>query len=398
MSNLNKLIHKNYYIKGIPASVGIFSGRVSIFNKSSKNDKKHILIISDLNPDNINKILKFGGLITEFGGSTSHMAILAREKRIPAIVGVKNLFKYIKIGDNVTIDGFSGKIYINKKVKNSQSICIEANDCTLNNLYPAKIDYNYNKLNRITISKFLIQPDNFVLVRYLENCIVIYASKQKMIKNKTFNGIEKTYSKEVVLSSSERFEYYTWLIYMVSKNYKVKILLNQLIKNVSNPSLLKKFISNAENQKRLYLTRTDSALKSNSYEGVIKAYKNIQVCYFIIELIRSMLVKGYGYIHIREKFTAINKNNRISFIQFLSLIDSNLINKIDIKNPNASIKLKEIIAIYNLMKESANSYNNTTQSFDKHLIDSWNTIASRLLEEGIDMEKNPIKYYGMVKW
>lgn len=53
------------------------------------------------------------GLITEGGGVTSHLAILARTMRIPAIVGVTGLMSAIEQGDTLIVDGSSGKIIIN---------------------------------------------------------------------------------------------------------------------------------------------------------------------------------------------------------------------------------------------------------------------------------------------
>ena len=52
------------------------------------------------------------GIVTEYGGKTSHAAILARSLEVPAIVGVKNILKKIREGDTAIVDGLSGKIII----------------------------------------------------------------------------------------------------------------------------------------------------------------------------------------------------------------------------------------------------------------------------------------------
>ncbi len=52
------------------------------------------------------------GLVTEFGGPTSHAAILARSLEVPAIVGVQNLLKNIKPGTQVILDGLCGKLIV----------------------------------------------------------------------------------------------------------------------------------------------------------------------------------------------------------------------------------------------------------------------------------------------
>ncbi len=53
------------------------------------------------------------GYITNFGGLTSHAAIIARSLNIPAVVGVHEATKMIKDGDQIIIDGFHGDIIVN---------------------------------------------------------------------------------------------------------------------------------------------------------------------------------------------------------------------------------------------------------------------------------------------
>ncbi|HID40522.1 MAG TPA: phosphoenolpyruvate--protein phosphotransferase [Calditrichaeota bacterium] len=52
------------------------------------------------------------GIVTEYGGKTSHAAILARSLEVPAIVGVKNILKKISAGDTAIVDGITGKIIL----------------------------------------------------------------------------------------------------------------------------------------------------------------------------------------------------------------------------------------------------------------------------------------------
>ena len=51
--------------------------------------------------------------VTDFGGLTSHTAILARSLNIPAVVGVHDASIEIKSGDKLIVDGFYGRVYIN---------------------------------------------------------------------------------------------------------------------------------------------------------------------------------------------------------------------------------------------------------------------------------------------
>lgn len=53
------------------------------------------------------------GFVTDFGGLTSHAAIVARSLHIPAVVGLHEATKKIHNGDQLIVDGFKGIIIIN---------------------------------------------------------------------------------------------------------------------------------------------------------------------------------------------------------------------------------------------------------------------------------------------
>ena len=59
-----------------------------------------------LNPENVS------GIVTEFGGKTSHSAILARALEIPAVVGLSDLPQDIKDNTEILLDGESGEVII----------------------------------------------------------------------------------------------------------------------------------------------------------------------------------------------------------------------------------------------------------------------------------------------
>ena len=59
-----------------------------------------------LNPENV------FGIVTEFGGKTSHSAILARALEIPAVVGLSDLPQDIKDNTEILLDGESGEVII----------------------------------------------------------------------------------------------------------------------------------------------------------------------------------------------------------------------------------------------------------------------------------------------
>lgn len=53
------------------------------------------------------------GIITELGGKTSHVSIMARNHEIPAIVGIGHIEKVFRKDDFIAMNGATGQIYIN---------------------------------------------------------------------------------------------------------------------------------------------------------------------------------------------------------------------------------------------------------------------------------------------
>ncbi|MHA1971572.1 MAG: phosphoenolpyruvate--protein phosphotransferase, partial [Candidatus Hodarchaeales archaeon] len=87
-------------------------------NKKSElsNLKKEAIIISqELTPSDTAEMLKEKvlGFVTEAGGATSHVAIIARSLNLPAIVGVKDLLLNVKNNQLIIVDGIKGRVVIN---------------------------------------------------------------------------------------------------------------------------------------------------------------------------------------------------------------------------------------------------------------------------------------------
>lgn len=53
------------------------------------------------------------GLVTDVGGKTSHIVIMAESIEIPAVVGLKNVTREVSPGDLLIIDGTNGIVHIN---------------------------------------------------------------------------------------------------------------------------------------------------------------------------------------------------------------------------------------------------------------------------------------------
>ena len=52
------------------------------------------------------------GLALEYGGTTSHVSIMARALGLPAVVGVRELTDIANLGDDIIVDGLKGRIIV----------------------------------------------------------------------------------------------------------------------------------------------------------------------------------------------------------------------------------------------------------------------------------------------
>jgi phosphohistidine swiveling domain-containing protein len=108
-------------LKGLGASSGIIKGKVKICHEVKEGLKKikkgEILVCPKTDPSWMPILSKVSGVITEVGGLLSHAAIVSRELKIPCIVGVREVFKKLKDGDLIEMNGETGEIKILGKVK-----------------------------------------------------------------------------------------------------------------------------------------------------------------------------------------------------------------------------------------------------------------------------------------
>jgi pyruvate,water dikinase len=99
-------------IRGIPASRGYCTGRISLIrslNDFSKEKANRILVIPHSDASWTPLFHSATGIISESGGGLSHCAIIAREYGIPAVVSVKDALK-LKEDTLVTLDGDKGEV------------------------------------------------------------------------------------------------------------------------------------------------------------------------------------------------------------------------------------------------------------------------------------------------
>ena len=102
---------------GTPCSSGIVEGEVLVVDNINDigDVKDKILITKMTDPGWVFLLATAKGVISEKGSLLSHTAIISRELKIPAIVGVPNLLKTIKSKDIIKMDATTGEIIIIKR-------------------------------------------------------------------------------------------------------------------------------------------------------------------------------------------------------------------------------------------------------------------------------------------
>jgi pyruvate,water dikinase len=100
-------------LKGHPAGVGWATGRACVVNcecEISRVAPGDILVTKVAGPALSHILTKVAGVVAERGGSTSHMASLARERGIPMVLGVLDATLRIPDGAQVAVDGVAGAV------------------------------------------------------------------------------------------------------------------------------------------------------------------------------------------------------------------------------------------------------------------------------------------------
>jgi pyruvate,water dikinase len=98
-------------LAGHPAGIGWGCGRAVVVNcecELSRVAPGDILITRVAGPALSHVLPQLGGVVAELGGSTSHLASLARERGIPAVLGVLDATTTIPDGAQCAVDGVAG--------------------------------------------------------------------------------------------------------------------------------------------------------------------------------------------------------------------------------------------------------------------------------------------------
>jgi pyruvate,water dikinase len=100
-------------LNGHPAGIGWGSGRAVVINcecELSRVAPGDVLITRVAGPALSHILPQVAGVVAELGGSTSHLASLARERGIPMVLGVLDATQKIPDGAQVAVDGVAGVV------------------------------------------------------------------------------------------------------------------------------------------------------------------------------------------------------------------------------------------------------------------------------------------------
>lgn len=103
-------------LKGATAYPGKVVGKVyKVFHGVKVSKPGYVLVTTITKPEDTPLLRKFAAIITNEGGILSHIAIVAREFKIPSVMSTKIATKVLKDGDLVEVDANKGVIRIIRK-------------------------------------------------------------------------------------------------------------------------------------------------------------------------------------------------------------------------------------------------------------------------------------------
>jgi pyruvate,water dikinase len=105
------------FLEGVPVSGGVVRGRVrrcANLDEALSLGPEDILLARLAPPAWTPAFLLARGVILDIGGMLSHCAVIAREHGIPCVVGVRNGTQMLQDGEEVTLDAYTGRVYVHR--------------------------------------------------------------------------------------------------------------------------------------------------------------------------------------------------------------------------------------------------------------------------------------------
>ncbi|MFC7615410.1 PEP/pyruvate-binding domain-containing protein [Actinokineospora soli] len=100
-------------VSGLAASPGVAAGRVRVLASPADAHRfgdGDVLVARMTDPDWVPLLRRAAAVVTDEGGSTCHAAIVARELRVPCVVGTRRATTALRDGAVVTVDGAAGTV------------------------------------------------------------------------------------------------------------------------------------------------------------------------------------------------------------------------------------------------------------------------------------------------
>ena len=116
-------------VQGLPAVPGAASGVVRVLDDVSEGGRLQdgeVLVAKMTNPDWLPTMRRASALVTDTGGMTCHAAIVARELKVPCIVGARTATKDLTDGMVVTVDGTHGRVLAGRTAEVQTSSTVTA--------------------------------------------------------------------------------------------------------------------------------------------------------------------------------------------------------------------------------------------------------------------------------
>jgi len=116
-------------IQGLPAVPGVASGIVRVLNDvhdGGRLQDGEVLVATMTNPDWLPTMRRAAALVTDTGGMTCHAAIVARELKVPCIVGARTATTDLADGMVVTVDGTHGRVLAGRVAGGAQAAPVAA--------------------------------------------------------------------------------------------------------------------------------------------------------------------------------------------------------------------------------------------------------------------------------
>ena len=114
LQDVSKVFSDEKVLYGTPSSAGIVKGQAVVVKDACNppDTKGKIIVAKMTDPGWVFLLSNAKGIISEKGSLLSHTAIISRELKKPAVVGVKDAFELIKDGDILELDGNRGTVKI----------------------------------------------------------------------------------------------------------------------------------------------------------------------------------------------------------------------------------------------------------------------------------------------